>query len=87
MTTVVVVVDAEEQLREIVDWWRTNRPAAPSLPLDEFERCMTLLMHSPGVGARFRRSEVPDVRRLLLGGTKCCVISGNRSRGRSIAAR
>ena len=73
MTTVVVVGDAEAQLREVVDWWLVNRPAAPLLPLDEFERCTTLLMHSPGVGARFRRSEVPGVRRLLLAGTKCFV--------------
>jgi hypothetical protein len=35
MTTIVVVLDAEEQLREIVEWWRANRKEAPTLPLDE----------------------------------------------------
>lgn len=71
MTVVVVVDEAEEQLREVVNWWLVHRPAAPLLPLDEFERCTTLLAHSPGIGARFRRSEVPGVRRLLMGRTKC----------------
>ncbi len=41
MTSVVVVDEAEQQLREIVDWWIANRPAAPTLALDEFERCVT----------------------------------------------
>ena len=36
MTVVVVVDEAEEQLREVVDWWLVHRPAAPLLPLDEF---------------------------------------------------
>lgn len=73
MVTVLVVEDAEEQLRQIADWWLANRPSAPMLPLDEFERCTTLLAHSPDIGARFRRSDVPGVRRLLMGRTKCFV--------------
>lgn len=38
MTTVVVVDEAEEQLREIIKWWIENLTDAPTLVLDEFER-------------------------------------------------
>jgi hypothetical protein len=34
MTTVVLVDAAEEQLREINEWWRRNRRAAPMLVMD-----------------------------------------------------
>ena len=37
MTTIVVVDEAEQQLREIDEWWRTNRSEAPTLVIDEFE--------------------------------------------------
>lgn len=70
MTTVVVVVDAEEQLREIDAWWIVNRPGAPTLVLDEFERCVTLLQHSPDIGVRFHRAAVPGVRRIAMRRTK-----------------
>jgi ornithine cyclodeaminase/alanine dehydrogenase-like protein (mu-crystallin family) len=43
MTTVVVVDEAEEQLREINERWSANRQAAPSLVVDELERCVTRL--------------------------------------------
>ena len=70
MTTVVVVDEAEEQLREINEWWSANRQAAPSLVVDEFERCVTLLENSPDIGTMFHRTNVPGVRRLLMKKTK-----------------
>jgi plasmid stabilization system protein ParE len=51
MTTVVVVDEADEQLREILDWWAAHRPAAPTLVLDEFAQCVTLLEGAPKGGA------------------------------------
>ena len=66
MTTVVVVDEAERQLREIVAWWIEHRLAAPMLALDEFEATAALLRSSPDVGREFRRTSVPGVRRLLL---------------------
>jgi len=68
MTSVVIVVGAQEQLGEIVEWWRANRPTAPTLALDEFERCVTLLESSPDIGPRFHRTRVPGVRRLVMKG-------------------
>jgi plasmid stabilization system protein ParE len=70
MTSVVLVVEAEEQLREFVEWWSANRPAAPTLVLEEFERCVTLLESSPDLGPRFHRSSVPGVRRIVMRRTK-----------------
>ena len=70
MTTVVVVDDAEEQLGEIHEWWVVNRTSAPTLVLDEFERCVSLLESSPDIGTRFHRSRVPGVRRLVMAKTK-----------------
>src|SRR6185503_4423949 len=66
MTSVVIVVEAQEQLREIVEWWSANRPAAPTLALEEFERCVTLLESSPDIGPKFHRSRVPGVRRIVM---------------------
>lgn len=66
MTTVVIVDDAAAQLAEIVAWWEANRPAAPTLVLDELERAVLLLESTPDVGARFDRSAIPGVRRLTL---------------------
>jgi plasmid stabilization system protein ParE len=70
MTTVVVVETAEQQLREIVAWWKENRLAAPDLVLREFVRCIRLLETAPDVGPRFRRTEVVGVRRLIMKRTR-----------------
>lgn len=66
MISIVVVAEAQEQLREIVEWWSANRPAAPTLVLDEFERCVALLASTPDAGPRFHRTRVPGVRRLVM---------------------
>jgi plasmid stabilization system protein ParE len=66
MTTVVVVDEAEDQLREINEWWRANRREAPALVIDEFERCTTLLESSPDIGTGFHRTTIPGVRRLVM---------------------
>jgi plasmid stabilization system protein ParE len=70
MTTVVVVDAAEEQLREIDEWWKRNRRAAPTLVMDELARCVRLLESSPDIGVRFHRTRVPGVRRLVMRKTR-----------------
>jgi plasmid stabilization system protein ParE len=69
MISIVVVDEAQEQLREIVEWWFANRPASPTLVLDELERCVTLLESTPDAGPRFLRTRVPGVRRLVMKAT------------------
>lgn len=75
MTAIEVTDAAEEQLREIVAWWREHRDTGPQLVMDEFERCVALLKSSPDVGVRFHRSRVPGVRRLMMRRTKHHVYS------------
>lgn len=75
MTTIVVTDAAEEQLREIVEWWYEHRDTSPQLVMDEFERCVALLASSPDVGVRFHRGRVPGVRRLVMRRTKHHVYS------------
>lgn len=70
MITVVLLGPAEEQLHEIAEWWMEHREASPSLVMDEFDRCVSLLESSPDAGARFHRSRVPGVRRLVMRRTK-----------------
>ncbi len=70
MTTVFIVDEAEQQLREIAAWWRENRSAAGSLVHDELERCIALIESSPDAGLRFHRTAVPGVRRLVMPRTK-----------------
>ena len=62
MITVVVVDEAEAQLREINEWWIANRTASPTLIVDEFERCVMLLENSPDIGRIFHRTSIPGVR-------------------------
>src|SRR4029079_18730647 len=70
MTTIEITDAAEEQLREIVEWWTAHRDTGPQLVMDEFERSVALLKSSPDVGVRFHRARVPDVRRLVMKRTK-----------------
>jgi plasmid stabilization system protein ParE len=70
---VLLTSEAEKQLHEGNEWWRENRPAAPDLLLQEFERVLNLLREMPGLGAPFRRTKVPGVRRFLLRRSGCWV--------------
>jgi plasmid stabilization system protein ParE len=70
MITVVLVGPAEKQLHEIAAWWMDHREASPWLVADEFDRCVSLLESTPDAGARFHRSRVPGVRRLVMRRTK-----------------
>ena len=70
MTRVVVVDEAERQLRAIDEWWVANRELAPELLVEEFSRCVMLLENTPDVGARFLRTSIPVVRHLLMKKTR-----------------
>jgi plasmid stabilization system protein ParE len=62
--------EADAQIREIDEWWRTNRPAAPDLFLHELTASFGIIGHAPHIGRLYRRSSVPGARRLLLKGTR-----------------
>jgi hypothetical protein len=61
---------SEEQARIINNWWRENRPAAPSLFTDELGEALRLLKHTPAVGEPFGPWVEYGVRRLLLPRTR-----------------
>ncbi len=58
--------EADAQIRNIDEWWRNNRPAAPDLFLNELAASFDLIGHAPHIGRLYRRSDVPGTRRVLL---------------------
>lgn len=63
--------EADAQIRAINSWWVVNRPAAPSLFLEELANCFMVLEHTPEIGKRYRRhAAVSGLRRVLLRATR-----------------
>jgi len=58
---------AAEQVRDASRWWVENRPAAPGAVAADFSAAVLLLAEQPGIGAEYRGSRTPGVRRLYLG--------------------
>lgn len=67
---VVVVPDAELQIRTIDGWWRENRLAAPALFAEELAAALDLIASAPRIGRRRRHAAIPNLRRLLLRATR-----------------
>lgn len=63
---VVLVEEAEQQLKNLDRWWLAQRQAAPDLFLDEFAQAIDLLSAHPDIGSPFKRTDRPGIRRLLL---------------------
>jgi plasmid stabilization system protein ParE len=57
---------ARTQIRAAEEWWRRNRPAAPTAIREELERASWLIAVQPGVGALARNVSLAGVRRLHL---------------------
>ena len=62
----LVVRDAERQIRKAADWWYENRPAARELFRRELARGFELITTHPGIGAKALDTSLPGVRRLDL---------------------
>ena len=67
---VLVVPDAELQIRSIDGWWRENRLAAPALSAEELATAFELIASAPGIGRRRPHRGVPSLRRVLLRATR-----------------
>jgi plasmid stabilization system protein ParE len=67
---VVSTFRADGQIRDVHDWWRSNRPASPTLFADELAIAFTIIANAPNIGRLYRRSPVPGTRRILLKGTR-----------------
>jgi plasmid stabilization system protein ParE len=61
---------ATREIEQIEEWWRTNRPSAPTLFLDELERMVAAAALVPTLGAPARHARASGVRRLLLRQTR-----------------
>lgn len=61
---------ASLQATALDSWWAENRTEAPALFAQEFANAIALLRVAPGAGARFQRSSVPGVRRVVLHRTR-----------------
>ena len=67
---VTTTSEADAQIRSIDDWWRENRRASPDLFLAELSSAFEIIARAPQIGRLYRRSPVPDTRRLLLRATR-----------------
>lgn len=68
--TVLVTATAEEQAHAVAEWWVARRPAAPTLFVEELARAIERLSVVPGSGAPFDSGALPDVKRVLLPGSR-----------------
>jgi plasmid stabilization system protein ParE len=62
--------EADDQIREVDSWWRTNRAASPNLFTDELPASIDIIANTPNIGRLYRHSPVPGTRRVLLKGTR-----------------
>jgi plasmid stabilization system protein ParE len=62
--------EADAQISEVDDWWRTNRRSSPDLFLEELTAAFNLIGDAPQLGRLYRQSPVPGTRRVLLKGTR-----------------
>lgn len=62
----LVVEEAERQIRAAAAWWRENRPAALGLLRQELTRGFELITSQPGLGPRALDTDLQNVRRVHL---------------------
>lgn len=61
---------ANLEIETIDAWWRTNRPSAPDLFMEELERVLDALAILPDLGASATDARIEGVRRVLLAKTR-----------------
>lgn len=66
--TIVTTPEADDDARQIDEWWVAHR--APNVFLDELTAAFELLVTSPGVGVRVAHRAIPGLRRYLLRSTR-----------------
>ncbi len=76
---VSVTPEAEAQVRAIDAWWRSERPLAPTLFVNELAEAFEMLRHFAGAGQRVAHPNVPDVRRVLLRASRFHVYYAERA--------
>ena len=64
--SIQIELKAGEEIETIARWWASNRPAAPTLFLDELEHAYELIRSQPQLGQPARASRIQGVRRVAL---------------------
>ena len=64
--SVVIVQEAEQQLRDIDAWWQEERASSTASFMDEFSQTVELLSEMPDIGPLFRRTMRKGVRRVYM---------------------
>lgn len=57
---------AAREIECVVQWWASNRPAAPGAVRQDLQASLNLLLMQPDIGVRVKEASSPDVRRLHL---------------------
>lgn len=57
---------AQRRTKLVSTWWRTHRPAAPTLFDEELAEAIVKLAEQPQIGSVYERVATENVRRLLL---------------------
>ena len=78
--------EADAQILEIDHWWRSHRPSAPALFIEELTASFGIIGHAPNSGRLYRHSPIRGTRRVLLKGTRYHVYYVPRSDGVTILA-
>ena len=73
---------ARRQIVAACDWWRANRPVAPTLLEDELDIALDRLAERPNLGAPWPSR--PGVRRLVLGRVAFVVLYRVRPRAQRV---
>jgi hypothetical protein len=60
----LVVAEAEQQIRTAAEWWQENRPAARGLFRQELTRGFELITTQPEIGIQALDTSMAGVRRL-----------------------
>jgi plasmid stabilization system protein ParE len=65
--------EAEQQVRELENWWAANRPAARTTFKEAFSALVGHISRMPGIGRPCDDIQLPGLRRLLMEGTPYAV--------------
>ena len=57
---------AAREIERVVQWWASNRPAAPGAVRQDLQASLNLLLMQPDIGVRVKEASSPNVRRLHL---------------------
>jgi plasmid stabilization system protein ParE len=80
--SITIVPRAQRHIAEARDWWRANRPEAPTLLGEELDRALQRLVENPNLGSPWPLRA--DLRRLRLGRVELLLLYRLRPRAQRV---